>query len=102
MVSCLGTFRAHLPASLSERLFTRDASLVLPEKVPSPLRAAGTYWIKSALDIVSTAALHHLFWPHVGVGSKPAANFRDRHGRTCFNTGRQGTQPNVGDGAASR
>jgi hypothetical protein len=26
-------------------------------------------------------------------GSKTAANFRDRHGRTCFNTGRQGTQP---------
>jgi hypothetical protein len=26
-------------------------------------------------------------------GSIPAANFRDRHGRTCFNTGRQGTQP---------
>jgi hypothetical protein len=26
-------------------------------------------------------------------GSIPAAEFSDRHGRTCFNTGRQGTQP---------
>jgi chaperonin GroEL len=29
--------------------------------------------------------------PHVGVGSIPAAD-RGRHGRTCFNTGRQGAQ----------
>jgi len=27
------------------------------------------------------------------IGSISAANFRDRHGRTCFNTGRQGTRP---------
>jgi hypothetical protein len=26
-------------------------------------------------------------------GSISAAEFGDRHGRTCFNTGRQGTQP---------
>jgi hypothetical protein len=26
-------------------------------------------------------------------GSLSAAEFSDRHGRTCFNTGRQGTQP---------
>jgi hypothetical protein len=28
-----------------------------------------------------------------GFGSIPAAELRGRHGRTCFDTGRQGTQP---------
>jgi hypothetical protein len=39
------------------------------------------------------AALHHCFGRDFRNGSIPAAEFSDRHGRTCFNTGRQGAQP---------
>jgi hypothetical protein len=40
------------------------------------------------LNIVSTAALHHLFWPRVRSGSKTAAALRDRPRQVLLSKGR--------------
>jgi hypothetical protein len=45
------------------------------------------------MSIDSSLATQKTLTTDARFGSKTAANFRDRHGRTCFNTGRQGTQP---------
>jgi hypothetical protein len=64
------------PMAGAEPDFARDALAI-----PGMVMEARKVTARPVLNIVSTAALHHLSWPHVGVGSISAAEPRARRRR---------------------
>jgi hypothetical protein len=59
----------------------------------APGQSDGRPWQPLCAPAFKGCCIAPYFLPHDRSGSISAAKFNDRHGRTCFNTGRQGTQP---------